>query len=90
MGAVFQRHGKSDFPGNMSSRENWANDEIQMFPLTSTLAKGTGPYVAGMFVQYRDEIYSLQILFSRTQAGPGRAVKLSGSRKKFHTTTYKE
>ena len=24
---------------------------------------------------YRDEIYSLQILLSRTQAGPGRAVK---------------
>ena len=25
---------------------------------------------------YRDEIYSLQILLSRTQAGPGRTVKL--------------
>ena len=24
---------------------------------------------------YRDEIYSLQILLSRTQAGPGRTVK---------------
>ena len=26
-------------------------------------------------VLYRDEIYSLQILLSRTQAGPGRTVK---------------
>ena len=26
-------------------------------------------------VIYRDEIYSLQILLSRTQAGPGRTVK---------------
>ena len=27
------------------------------------------------FNTYRDEIYSLQILLSRTQAGPGRTVK---------------
>ena len=28
-----------------------------------------------MQIKYRDEIYSLQNLLSRTQAGPGRAVK---------------
>ena len=28
-----------------------------------------------LFHHYRDEIYSLQILLSRTQAGPGRTVK---------------
>ena len=28
-----------------------------------------------MYQNYRDEIHSLQILLSRTQAGPGRTVK---------------
>ena len=32
-------------------------------------------YPSGNHGQYRDEIYSLQILLSRTQAGPGRTVK---------------
>ena len=30
---------------------------------------------SGKNIMYRDEIYSLQILLSRTQAEPGRAVK---------------
>ena len=38
--------------------------------------------------KYRDEIYSLQILLSRTQAV--QAEQLSKSRKKFHHTTYKD
>ena len=38
--------------GKVTSRENLASDEIQTFPLTSTLARGTGPYVVGMFVQF--------------------------------------
>ena len=33
------------------------------------------PPVNGLFTIYRDEIYSLQILLSRTQARPGRTVK---------------
>ena len=36
----------------------------------------------------RDEIYSLQILLSRTQAGPGRTVK--EEQEVFHPTTYKD
>ena len=51
---------------------------LMLRPCYSLTAKWNGNDLFLFFItmeMYRDEIYSLQIQLSRTQAGPGRAVK---------------